>query len=202
MPARIDRSFWGERYSGTTGTQLMAALRFLDLIDSSSFPTLKLRQLVVSRDAQRAEILKNITLEAYSFIYGRIDPQTATYAQMEEAFRDDYQIASDVARKCIKFFIGISGGGGMNISPFISRKNKVPRPVTTSKKNTKTPTKKIGMEVPNSELNEVKQIPNGIGVDKILLDKFPELDPAWTDEIKVKWFEAFDELLRRTGSSS
>jgi hypothetical protein len=44
MPARIDRSYWGDRFSGSTGTQLVSALRFLDLIDVNGFPTLKLRQ--------------------------------------------------------------------------------------------------------------------------------------------------------------
>ena len=28
VPSRIDRSIWGEMFSGSTGTQLMAAMRF------------------------------------------------------------------------------------------------------------------------------------------------------------------------------
>ena len=45
IPARIDRSYWGDRYSGSSGTQLMTALRFLGLIDSHGTPTTRLRQL-------------------------------------------------------------------------------------------------------------------------------------------------------------
>jgi hypothetical protein len=37
-------------------------------------------------------------------------------------------------------------------------------------------------------------------MDKLLLDKFPTFDPSWPDELKNKWFSAFDELLRRTGN--
>jgi hypothetical protein len=104
MPARIDRSYWGDRFSGSTGTQLVSALRFLDLIDVNGFPTVKLRQLVSNRGSQRVEILKQITHESYSFFFlSQVDPQTATYSQLEEIFHDNYQIASDVARKCIKF---------------------------------------------------------------------------------------------------
>ena len=33
--------------------------------------------------------------------------------------------------------------------------------------------------------------------DMKLLEKLPSFDPAWPDEIKTKWFQAFDELLRR-----
>jgi hypothetical protein len=31
----------------------------------------------------------------------------------------------------------------------------------------------------------------------MLLSKFPNFDPSWNDEIKMKWFAAFDELLKR-----
>ena len=31
-------------------------------------------------------------------------------------------------------------------------------------------------------------------LDKILLAKFPAFDPNWTDEVKIKWFDAFDTL--------
>ncbi|MDD4465958.1 MAG: hypothetical protein PHY25_04705, partial [Dehalococcoidales bacterium] len=34
VPARIDRSYWGDKFSGSTGTQLMGALRYLGLIDN------------------------------------------------------------------------------------------------------------------------------------------------------------------------
>jgi hypothetical protein len=30
---------------------------------------------------------------------------------------------------------------------------------------------------------------------KELLSKFPALDPAWPDDVKAKWFEAFDRLM-------
>ncbi|MCL1885623.1 MAG: DUF5343 domain-containing protein [Dehalococcoidia bacterium] len=196
IPARIDRSYWGERLSGSTGAQLVAALRFLDLVDVSGFPTLKLRQLVGSREDQRAEILKQITLESYSFFFeSQVDPQSATYAQMEEAFHDNYQIANDVARKCIKFFIGLAGNSGMKISPFVTKKNRTSRPTASAKKSSKIQTKNAGTEIPISSAT----VPNGISLDKLLIDKFPGFDPSWPDDVKIKWFAAFDELLKRTG---
>jgi len=30
-----------------------------------------------------------------------------------------------------------------------------------------------------------------------MLAKFPTFDPNWSDEVKLKWFAAFDELLKR-----
>jgi hypothetical protein len=35
-----------------------------------------------------------------------------------------------------------------------------------------------------------------------LLDKFPNFDPAWPDEIKLKWFSAFDEMLKKVPSKN
>jgi len=67
MPARIDRSYWGDRLSGSTGTQLMAALRFLRLIDAGGVPTDRLRRLVSTRGSQRTELLREIAYEAFDF---------------------------------------------------------------------------------------------------------------------------------------
>jgi hypothetical protein len=196
MPARIDRSYWGDRLSGSTGTQLVSALRFLDLIDLNGFPTVKLRQLVASRGSQRSELLKQITHESYSFFFlSQVDPQSATYSQMEEVFHDNYQIASDVARKCIKFFVGLAGEGGMKLSPFVTKKSRTIRQATAVKKPARTLDKNIGTEIPKHS----GQIPNGTTLDKLLIDKFPGFDPSWPDEVKLKWFAAFDELLKRTG---
>jgi hypothetical protein len=197
MPARIDRSYWGERFSGSTGTQLIAALRFLDLIDINGFPTVKLRELVGSKGLPRTEILKQITRESYSFFFlSQVDPQTATYAQLEEAFHDNYQIASDVARKCIKFFISLGSDSGIKISPFVTKKTRNVRTAPAVKKTSREQDKKTGIEIPQ----QPRLMPNGISMDKLLIDKFPGFDPTWSDDVKLKWFEAFDELLKRTGT--
>jgi hypothetical protein len=30
------------------------------------------------------------------------------------------------------------------------------------------------------------------------LQKFPDFDPSWSDELKAKWFDSFEELQRRS----
>ncbi|MCL2678846.1 MAG: DUF5343 domain-containing protein [Dehalococcoidia bacterium] len=195
VPARIDRSYWGERLSGSTGMQLVSALRFLDLIDISGFPTLKLRQLVGSSGVARVALLKQVAQESYGFFFdSQLDPSAVTYAQLEECFRANYQLANDVARKCIKFFIGLSNDGGMKLSPFITKKARTARPQLGAKRQSRL-SDKNRTEIPKQAI----PIPNGITLDKLLIDKFPGFDPSWSDDIKVKWFAAFDELLKRTG---
>jgi len=200
IPARIDRSYWGDRLSGSNGSQLMAALRFLDLTDINGFPTVKLKQLVASRGTDRIEVLKRIVREAYIFLaQDSPDPQTATYAQLEEAFHDRFQLASDVSRKCIKFYVCLATAGGIKLSPFITGKTRSGYSGTSGKKNArKLLDKKMRTEIPQVAAFGV----NGNTMDKLLIDKFPSLDPNWPDDLKSKWFSAFNELLKRTGNNS
>ena len=60
LPSRIDRSVWGPRYSGTTGQQLMTALKSLRLISDNGVPTQKLEELVNSTGTQRQLKIKDI----------------------------------------------------------------------------------------------------------------------------------------------
>ncbi len=194
IPARIDRSYWGDKFSGSTGTQLMSALRYLSLIDGEGIPTETLRKLVEARDFQREEIMSQITRNSYSFfINSPIDYKTATYAQFEDILHANFQVNADVARKCIKFFIDLAADARIPLSPFvIKKKRRINVPATS--KRTKNKKQK---EFEGGILTEGIPVPNGITLDKILINKFPEFDPSWTDELKSKWFSAFDELLKR-----
>jgi len=196
MPSRIDRSYWGERYSGSTGTQLMTALRFLDLIDSDNVPTIRLKQLVSSNGMQRIQVLNQISNSAFDFILNKsIDPQVATYAQLEEAFNENYGVTGDVARKCIKFFISLRSDAGSTISSFITKRSKAKHTTRTKKGILKGNT---GTNRNSTKTIRVNQIPDHVNWHEMVLAKFPTLDPTWSDEVKLKWFEAFDSLLKRS----
>ena len=196
IPARVDRSYWGDRYSGSTGTQLMTALRFLGLIDGNGIPTTRLRQLVSAKGAQRSEILKQIAYISFDFLSERIlDPQVATYAQLEEAFYNTYQVTGDVARKCIKFFVSLESDAGVPLSTFIMKKSKTIRADSVRKRATK----KMGAGTNRNAAIPLAAdpIPAQIAWYEMVLAKFPTFDPTWSDDVKLKWFEAFDILLKR-----
>lgn len=204
IPARIDRSYWGELWSGSSGTQLVAALRFMGLVDAAGTPTNKLRQLVAAKGSQRAEILRQLTTESFSPVLqgGSLDPAESTYAQLEESFRNQYQVAGDVARKCIKFFILLSGDAGISLSPFMVRRLKKSG-TTRPAGGTKKATTKVSRTIQNGEMpTSLREIPQEISWDKMVLSKFPTFDPGWSDDVKLKWFEAFSELLQLRSSES
>src|SRR4030043_2252537 len=134
VPSPIDRSYWGDTLSGSTGTQLMAALRFLGLIDANGKPTEQLKPLVLARGEPRAQLLRSVTSQAYSFVLkSSIDIENATYSQLEEVFHNAFQITDDVSRKCVKFFIALSGDAGMPISPFITKRTRAAHSGTGTK---------------------------------------------------------------------
>jgi len=197
IPSRIDRSYWGERFSGSTGIQLMAALRFLGLVDTSGVPNEGLKQLVMAKGEARTEQLRNITNEAFAFLLlSNFDLQTATYSQLQELFHYTFQLTGDVSRKCIKFFVALADESGIALSPFITKQFRSARSGT----GTKAITKKASVRtIKNSIIpQEIGEIPDQVPWDKALLAKFPTFDPEWSEEVKLKWFDAFDELLKRS----
>lgn len=199
IPARIDRSYWGDNLSGSTGTQLVAALRFLGLVDKDSLPTNRLKTLVYARGNQRSEYLKQIASESFSFVLqSSFDCQTATYDQLDEVFKNTHQLTGDVIRKCIKFFIGLANDAAIPLSPYILKRSRTihagagPKVMRTARKASRGTSRDNG--VPESE----DSVPERISWDKILINKFPTFDPAWPDEIKLKWFDGFEQLLKRS----
>ncbi len=201
IPARIDRSYWGDKFSGSTGTQLMSALRFLGMVDHNGVPTLQLKELVGARGALKAGILKKTCQESFSFLLNSsFDPENATYAQLEEVFKELYQVDRDVARKCIKFFTEIASEAGLTLSPFITKKSKNSRPSTIPDKIPK----RTGIRTNQNAIvpQPAEIIPHSMTWKELLLSKFPSFDPTWPSDVQLKWFEAFDELLKRGFISS
>ncbi len=197
IPARIDRSYWSDKLSGSTGTQLMVALRFLGLIDTGGAPTTQLKQLAVTKGNRRAEIFREITNKAFWFLQNNesLDLQTATYAQLQEVFHHQFQLTDDVSRKCIKFYVALANDAGVLLSPYITKHfrtiSATPGTKTvTKRKDTRTGRKLV---VPQG----LDEVPDKKSWDEMMITKFPNFDPAWNDEIKSKWFAAFDELLKR-----
>ena len=123
FPTRIDRSYWGEMFSGSTGTQLMLALRFLNLMDDNTRPMPRLKLLASVVSENRAVVLRQIADEAYAFVLkGTLDTKNATYAELEDIFQDTYQMKSEVCRKCIKFFVEFSKDAGISLSHYVTHK--------------------------------------------------------------------------------
>jgi len=196
MPSRIDRSYWGDILSGSTGIQLMAALRFLNLVDANGKPLERLKPLVSARGEQRAQLLRIIAYDAFSFVLeSSLDLESATYSQLVEVFHNTFQLTDDVSRKCVKFFIALASDAGMPLSSFITKRTRS----THTASGIKVISKKIGNRTNRNTIipQAMDEIPNFSSWNSLLLSKFPNFDPSWSDDLKLKWFTAFDELLKK-----
>ena len=178
----------------------MTTLRFLGLIDEAGTPLTRLKALVSARGPQHAESLKQIANSAYDFLSSRtFDPQIATYAQLEDAFHNTYQVSGDVARKCIKFFTSLESDAGIPLSHFIMKKSKTSHTNSAGRKRSTAKTDgrtKQNLQIPAG----IQEIPSKNPWYEMVLAKFPTFDPAWSDEVKLKWFDAFDTLLKKPGT--
>jgi hypothetical protein len=194
---RIDRSYLDEFHSGSTSAQIMSALRYLNLLDAINKPTHHLKLLVGCPEEEKPKRLRDIATAAYGFVLNNnmIDTQTATYQQLEEVFYNNSGVDGDVRRKCIKFFTSLAQDAGISLSPQFTKKMRM----GPSSGGSRTATRKSG-----SKSSRDTQIPQPMAkvpehtelLDK-LLNKFPDFDPGWTEEQKMKWLEGFSLFIMR-----
>jgi hypothetical protein len=194
IPSRVDRSYWGTKMAGSTGIQLMTALRFLGLMDEGNRPNERLVRIVQSEGREWQEALKGIVRDRYAFVFESLELERATPAQLGEKFKEQ-GAEGDVGRKCIAFFVAAANDANIPLSPFILKKTRATRATGKPKRAGARSSLQKGRGGTVSEARV--EFPNRITWEEMLLSKFPSFDPSWPDEVKVRWFDAFDQLMRR-----
>ena len=182
LPSRIDRSVWGPRYSGTTGQQLMTALKSLNLINENGTPNNTLENLVNSNGTQRQLLIKKILEDKYSEIF-QIDLVRATRSQFNDIFRS-VGINEGMLNKCQVFFIQACQDAGIELSNYILARR---HGLSSHKKIEKTQANRI-VPPPKTKLSS-----NELLISKIL-DKYPDFDPNWSPDVQKSWMEGMIKL--------
>ncbi|MGD0795443.1 MAG: DUF5343 domain-containing protein [Dehalococcoidales bacterium] len=207
-PQRIDRSYWSSILSGSTGPQLMAAMRFLGLVDANDKPTERLKLLVPADGEKRIQLIRGVATEAFSFVIkSNLDLSSATYAQLEECFHSNFNLTDDVRRKCVKFFIAMAGDAGIHVSPHITRHTRAAHGSSGTRNSarktvpntTQYPLMPQGKPVPQGKKvpQGMEHLPENHSLLTMLIEKFPNFDPSWNDELKLKWISTFDVLFNK-----
>ncbi len=122
IPLRFDRSFWHKKYSGSTGAQLMTALRFLGLLKGEN-PQPDLDKLVEAKGDERRILLAEILRKAYTTINFDALPR-ATPNMLTEWFRA-YGLQGDTTRKAESFFINVCKAVDVPISNALRKKARM-----------------------------------------------------------------------------
>lgn len=102
VPLRFDRSFWESKFSGSTGTQLVAALRFLGLLDREQ-PEQGMERMAEATTAEWRFLLAELLHDSYTAVPFDELPR-ATPAMVRGWFRA-YPVDGHTLRKAISFFV-------------------------------------------------------------------------------------------------
>ena len=198
IPGRIDKTVWGPRFSGSSGTQLMTALKVLELVDSEAHPDDKLDRLVHAEGEERRTLLRNILEGFYTPVF-ELDLSRASKGQFRDAFRR-FGTKEGVLTKCEAFFIRAAQAAGIKLSQRIlagrhgARRLRnsgtsvrsravVAQPVSTEKNE-----RAVDVEPASQELSTQLEL-----ADRILA-KYPDFDPAWDPSVQARWLEGMTRL--------
>ncbi|MGO8053514.1 DUF5343 domain-containing protein [Rhizobium leguminosarum] len=198
-PNRIDRSVL-TRFSGSVGSQLLGALKFLQLISEEARPTSWLEELLAAYGTDQWPVrLSKLLHDSYAPVF-RVNLQSATPSEFNEAFRQAYPAKENVLRKCTAFFLNAVRESGTDVSARIM-KNSKPRAANGATRKKPAAQAKTGGQAapsppPPTPPGNPPNNPPASSVAETLLNKFPTFDPAWPDEIKAKWFDGYERLLK------
>jgi hypothetical protein len=199
IPGRIDRSVM-HTMSGGTQSHVSHALRTMDLINESGVPTEAFKNLINSLGEDRKKALAASLKTGYPFLFppSKIDLATASGKQLLEEF-ENVGLRGDSIRRSIAFFLAAGKDAGITLSPFFNKIQS--RSGTAKPRNGGAPE-----EDSSGTKGEIKKPASAKKRDDLddsqpawmerLLSKFPEFDPKWPDDIKTKWFEGFDRLMK------
>ncbi len=193
VPARIDRSVLGNM-AGVVQSQLLATLRFLNLIDQDGIPEELLARLSKADGQDRQKLQADALKAAYPFMFAHgFNLQTATPKLIEEQFQKA-GVSGDTVRKCVAFFLLAAKDAGLPISPHIKTPRRVVRRSGNGQRTRRNQSEPIRSAAEKDNNPEPGRAAPPLLSD--LLAKFPTFDPAWPDEVKAKWFESFDRLMK------
>lgn len=185
MPARVDRSVWNERFSGSSGIQLTAALRALQLVDAEDRPKPELERLIFATGRERRELLQRILRRTYAPLF-KIDLARATKAQFSAIFKT-FDVSDKLQVKCEAFFVQAAQDAGIELSQFIlkGRHNLRPKPPTPATSNAQPPaTANTDDEALNPQL----------AIAKLIIDKYPDFNVNWDAEVQKQWLIGMEKL--------
>jgi len=207
IPGRIDRSVVSS-LSGTVQGHLLAALRYFSLIDDDGQVHESLARLVNSEGAERKNLIEALLRSGYPPLFNAdgFDLSNATHLQFTEKFKT-FGASGDTNRKCAAFFLAAAQDAGIPISPRIlnaTRRRTEPsknQPARARRTSTRTRAQQPPTKPERSPASSPPESGN-LSWEQMLLAKFPSFDPAWPDEVKTKWFDAFDRLMVMGGMPS
>ena len=198
IPDRIDRTVWGSRFSGSSGTQLMTTLKVLKLIDSESRPSQDLDDLVHAEGEARRSTLRHVLERFYGPVF-ELDLTRASKGQFHEAFRS-FGTKEGVLTKCEAFFIRAAQAAGIELSKRIVAGRHGASKSRSAPAQVRPRAAVVPAVVTEKSVTAVApEITTTSGSIKLeladrILAKYPDFDPEWDAAVQAKWLEGMTRL--------
>ena len=190
-PSRFDSSYFDAlKMTKSCRSMLKGTLLFLDLMSADGIPSPRLHQLVKSDGEARRAALAEMVRNAYGPLFTEVDVARTTQAQMKEYF-DSQGASGDIGRKCLSFFFAISADANIPLSPHLRKSASRGRG-----------RKSVIGEVLKPRVSKSADSSGNVEWERMLLEKFPNFNPEWSDELKKKWFDAFKFLKKSLETSA
>jgi len=199
LPSQFDRSFWGSKYSGATGAQLMTGLRFLGLLDGDK-PTDRLEQLALATEVDRKPMIADLLRDSYGtdLVDGlpKATPKMVRDALFERGATDG------TFRKAQSFFINAAKAADLPMPVSIAKqaRNKPPtvrRNGQVAKSRVQTKPKETLSNPEDKPLETVRhKLPADLHAALVpIVDDLPKVGPTWRREEHDRWLETFKAVL-------
>ncbi len=120
LPNQVDRSLWPS-LSGAAQGQLLAAFRFLALVDEDHRPTAVLRELAAAPET-RQRVLRRVVEKAYPELLA-LELTRTSPRQLEEAVRR-YGYSGATLRKAVSFFLQAASYAELPMSVLLRKKTR------------------------------------------------------------------------------
>lgn len=122
VPPIIDGSVLSTM-SGSMRSQLMSALRFMNLIDGRGTVSEELNTLVNSYKTDNwKKSLTDLIFEAYLSVVENVDLDKGTAQQLNEAFRLKGNVDGQMLEKAVRFYLAALSECGITVSPHFTAK--------------------------------------------------------------------------------
>lgn len=202
-PSQLDRSYLlnAAKFNGSTATAVLTACRFLKLVNGLE-PSTDLKAWVKENEADSKKTFERIVRTSYAPIF-ELDLETATDQMLRDAFRRAYGADGEVGAKCIAFFVHAAQYANIKLSTLITQRAKIAASAAARARGKKRGRTDIGgngadpaivPEVTPTQFDDPAQIE--WAKFRVLVERFPRFDPTWPDELKARWFTAYEAFMK------
>lgn len=195
VPSQFDRSWWGTKFSGSGGAQLMAGLRFLGLLNKDE-PVDRLEQIAFAPNDQRPALLADLLRDAYGadLIAGlpRMTPKMLSDGIGALGTTDATH------HKAVAFFVNAAKAAQLPVPNAIAKQARN-RPSPTTRKPVPKPRDTVTVKPPDDRTPPIDPsvtYPRGTHPALVpFLSDLVTLGPTWDAATYRRWKDTFDRVL-------